>query len=140
MVGAASSAPVSAAQPSPARRRARPLHRGVVDVLREFTSATTAPTGTPPDPATIDHGPGETLLTGTTAENVKAAALAAVPGGTVIRVETDSGGGEYEAHVTKADGTQVTVKLDAELQGDRDRGRLRSGPGGGRPAPSGMAG
>src|SRR5438552_6734426 len=32
------------------------------------------------DPATVAHGPGETLLTGTTAAKVRAAALAAVPG------------------------------------------------------------
>ena len=44
---------------------------------------------------------------------VKAAALAAVPGATVIRVETDSEGSAYEAHLTKSDGTQVTVKVDA---------------------------
>ena len=57
-------------------------------------------------------GPGETLLTGTTAQKVRAAALAAVPGGTIIRVETDSEGSPYEAHMTKADGTEVTVKID----------------------------
>ena len=60
----------------------------------------------------MTNGPGETLLTGTTAEKVKAAALAAVPGGTIIRVETDSEGSPYEAHVTKTDGTQVTVKTN----------------------------
>jgi hypothetical protein len=64
------------------------------------------------DPAALEHGPDETLLTGTAAEQVTAAALAAVPGGTVIRVETDSAGSPYEAHVTKADGSQVTLKLD----------------------------
>jgi hypothetical protein len=58
------------------------------------------------------HGPGETLLTGTTAQKVRAAALAAVPGGTIIRVETDSDGSPYEAHMTKADGSKVTVKVD----------------------------
>jgi hypothetical protein len=36
----------------------------------------------------------------------------AVPGGTVYRVETDSGDGTYEAHMSKADGTLVTVKFD----------------------------
>jgi hypothetical protein len=58
------------------------------------------------------HGPGETLLTDGTASKVKAAALAAVPGGTVIRVETDSAGSPYEAHVQKSDGSIVTVKID----------------------------
>jgi hypothetical protein len=68
-----------------------------------------------PDPAKVAHGPGETLLTGTTAAKVKAAALAAVPGGTVVRVETDSAGSPYEAHVTKSDGSQVTVKIDSSF-------------------------
>jgi hypothetical protein len=65
------------------------------------------------DPAKLSHGPGETLLTGATAEKVRTAALAAVPGATVIRVETDSAGAAYEAHLRKADGTEVTVKLDS---------------------------
>jgi hypothetical protein len=104
------------------------------------SASTTAPTGTPPDPATIDHGPGETLLTGTTAEKVKAAALAAVPGGTILRVETDSGGAEYEAHMTKADGTPVTVKLDANFKVTATEDGNGSGPGARRPAPSGTAG
>ena len=64
------------------------------------------------DPTTMRHGPGETLLTDGTASKVKAAALAAVPGGTVIRVETDSAGSPYEAHVQKHNGTMVTVKID----------------------------
>jgi hypothetical protein len=58
---------------------------------------------------------GETLLTGTTAQKVRTAALAAVPGGTIIRVET-SRDGSYEAHVTKADGTEVVVRLDKNFK------------------------
>jgi hypothetical protein len=69
-----------------------------------------------PDPATVTHGPGETLLTDGTATKVKAAALAAVPGGTVIRVETDSAGSPYEAHVRKSDGSIVTVKIDKSFK------------------------
>lgn len=60
-------------------------------------------------------GSGETPLTGDTATKVTAAAQAAVPGGTVDRVETDDDGSPYEAHVTKADGTKVTVKVDANF-------------------------
>ncbi len=67
------------------------------------------------DPAKLAHGPGETLLTGATAEKVRKAALAAVPGATVIRVETDSAGAAYEAHLRKADGSEVTVKLDSSF-------------------------
>lgn len=58
------------------------------------------------------NGKKEELLTGTSADKVKAAALAAVPGGTIQRVETDAEGSPYEAHMTKSDGTRVTVKLD----------------------------
>ena len=55
----------------------------------------------------------ETLLTGDAESKVRAAALAKVPGGTVIRVETDADGhAAYEAHMTKSDGTPVTVYVD----------------------------
>src|SRR3954454_19141005 len=70
-------------------------------------SAATAPDG---------HGHEETPLTGETADKVKAAALAAVPGATIDRVETDAEGSPYEAHMTKSDGTHVTVKVDASFK------------------------
>jgi len=55
----------------------------------------------------------ETLLEGDTAAKVTAAAEAKVTGGTVVRVETDADGhAKYEAHMTKADGTPVTVYVD----------------------------
>lgn len=59
------------------------------------------------------HGSDEIELTGTEAEQVTAAALEAVPGGTVDRVETDDHGAAFEAHMTDADGNRVTVKFDA---------------------------
>jgi uncharacterized membrane protein YkoI len=72
-----------------------------------------------PDPSKGGHvganGVTEELLTGDTAEKVKAAALAAVPGGTIERVETDAEGAVYEAHMKDADGSSVTVKLDADF-------------------------
>ena len=61
------------------------------------------------------NGATEVLLTGDTADKVKAAALAAVPGGTVERAETDAEGSPYEAHMTKADGSRVTVKVDSNF-------------------------
>lgn len=61
------------------------------------------------------NGTKEELLTGDDAAKVTAAAQAAVPGGTVERVETDAEGAAFEAHVTKADGSDVTVKLDANF-------------------------
>ena len=71
------------------------------------------------DPAKGGHvgsnGVTEVLLTGDTAEKVKAAALAAVADGTVQRVENDAEGSPYEAHMTKADGSHVTVKVDGNF-------------------------
>jgi hypothetical protein len=47
---------------------------------------------------------------------VTAAAEAKVSGGTVIRVETDAdGNAAYEAHMTNADGTPVTVYVDKDF-------------------------
>jgi uncharacterized membrane protein YkoI len=70
-------------------------------------------------------GAGENALTGTTAEKVEAAALAKVDG-TVLRVETDRNG-VYEAHVRKADGTEVEVAVNKEFKVTRVR---EHGPGG----------
>ncbi|MGN6333850.1 MAG: hypothetical protein ACTHOD_19720, partial [Motilibacteraceae bacterium] len=55
-------------------------------------------------------------LTGDLAAKVKAAALAKVPGATVDRVETDADGAAYEAHLTKADGSHVTVTFDKDVK------------------------
>ena len=55
----------------------------------------------------------ETPLTGDALSKVTALAQAKVPGGTIIRVETDADGhAAYEAHMVKADGTLVTVYVD----------------------------
>lgn len=62
------------------------------------------------------NGVTETLLTGDDAAKATAAAEAAVPGGTVERVETDAEGDAYEAHMTDADGNRVTVKLDSSFE------------------------
>jgi uncharacterized membrane protein YkoI len=70
------------------------------------------PNPTPSASADKAHTP-ETPLTGSDAEKATAAAKTAVPGGTILRVETDSdGGGAYEAHVRKSDGTEVVVLMD----------------------------
>ncbi len=64
----------------------------------------------PGDPSKAQRS-DETLLTGSTAAKVKAAVLAEYPGATFVRVETDSDG-VYEAHITKADGTEISVEVD----------------------------
>ena len=76
-------------------------------------------------------GNGETLLTGDTAASVTAAAQAAIPDGTIDRVETDSDGSPYEAHVTKADGTHVVVKVDASFTVTSTEDMPTGGPQGG---------
>jgi hypothetical protein len=80
-------------------------------------AAPTAPVN-PPDPSKGGHtanGITEAVLTGDLATQANAAALAAVPGATVDRVENDAEGATYEAHMTKAGGSCVTVKFDASL-------------------------
>ena len=99
------------------------------------STAATAPANAP-DPATVAHGPNETLLTGTAAEKVAAAAKAAVPGATIIRVETDSEGSPYEAHMKKADGSYVTVKVDSNFKVTSTENGFGRGPGGTPPAAS----
>ena len=79
-------------------------------------AAPTMPPGPPGNPATMTHGPNETLLTGADLQKATAAATAAVPGATVIRAETDSSGASpYEVHMKKADGTYVTVELNSSF-------------------------
>ncbi|MEZ5101570.1 MAG: hypothetical protein R3C15_17580 [Thermoleophilia bacterium] len=90
-----------------------------------------APPAGLPDPASLPNGPGEELLTGETAEQVTAAALAAQPGATVIRVETDSGGAAFEAHVQLADGSYATILLDEGLAVTGTEEGFGPGPAGG---------
>jgi hypothetical protein len=117
------------------------------------SSSTTAPaqTGGAPDgapgrqfdPAQGGHvgqnGQKEVLLTGDTADKVKAAAQAAVPGATIERVETDAEGSPYEAHMVKSDGSHVTVKVDSnfKVSNIENDGAGPGGHGGPPPAQSG---
>lgn len=74
-----------------------------------------------PDPTTPGghvgaNGKTEAALPSDVAAKVKAAAQAKVPGGTVERVETDvDHGSPYEAHVRKADGTELEVLIDNDF-------------------------
>jgi uncharacterized membrane protein YkoI len=82
----------------------------------------------------------ETALTGDVLARVKAAAIAKV-GGTVDSATTEndsSAAATYEAHVTKPDGTHVTVILDnaysvlsVESRAGRSHGHAGGGKGGG---------
>lgn len=86
-------------------------------------TATAAPTTSPgaagrlPQPRTQPPGGGETALSGTTATQVTKAALAAVPGASVVRVTTEHAGASnpYEAHLTKSDGSRVVVLIGSSF-------------------------
>ena len=108
---AAGPAPVAAAASGSAPSGAPQGHGGATPVRSDEKSPDSAQTAT-----------------------LKAAALKAVPGGTVYRVETDAGDGTYEAHMTKADGTLVTVKFDKNLAVTK----VESGMGTGDPRPAGQ--
>ena len=83
----------------------------------------------------------ETPLTGDTAAKVRELALAEVPGGTVVRIETDAdGNAAYEAHVTKADGTPVTVYVDKQFEVVSVQTGMPGGPGPAHADPSGSGG
>jgi uncharacterized membrane protein YkoI len=101
-------------------------------------SASSSPsTGTTDGTARDARRPVEEALTGDAAAKVQAAVEAKYPGATIERMEKDGDGTSvYEAHITKADGTHVTVLFDAgfaitgeEAMGQRGPGG-RGGPGG----------
>jgi len=106
-------------------------------------SASAASAGTVSSPAGKAGAPGpggaqpvrsdEKSVPGATAATLRAAALKAVPGATVYRIETDAGDGVYEVHMKKADGSLVTVKFDKNLKVTK----VESGMGAGDPAPAG---
>lgn len=92
----------------------------------------------------------EKAVSSDVAAKLRAAALKAVPGGTVLRVETDAGDAAYEAHMKKSDGSFVTVKFDTNLavtnvedgmgKGDPRSGGQHDGSGGQRSSNGGESG
>jgi uncharacterized membrane protein YkoI len=81
--------------------------------------------------------PDQQQLTGDTADKVKAAALAKVPGGTVLRVESGGhGGSAYHAHVRRSDGTEVVVLVNKDFAATS----VETRPAGGRGGPGGRHG
>jgi hypothetical protein len=104
-------------------------------------STATASTASSPAGEARTLGPGgaqpvrsdEKGVPGATAATLRAAALKAVPGATVYRIETDAGDGVYEVHMKKADGSLVTVKFDKNLKVTK----VESGMGAGDPALAG---
>src|SRR5262249_61387955 len=96
----------------------------------------------PPDGVRGGQGPGASRRVGSDEKSVpaappatlRAAALKAVPGGTVYRIETDAGDGVYEVHIKKADGSLVTVKFGKDLKVTK----VEKGMGSGDPGPAGQ--
>ena len=89
-------------------------------IANAATGGSGSSTAAPPaqhDPSKGGHtvnGKTETLLTGDVESKVRAAALAKVPG-TVERVETNvDSSAPYEAHIRKADGTEVEVQVSKD--------------------------
>ena len=95
---------------------------GIANAASGSSSTTTTTTATPTAPPPASSTPwghqrsDETPLTGDALAKVTAIAKAKVPGGTIVRVETDAdGNATYEAHMTKADGSPVTVYVDSSF-------------------------
>jgi hypothetical protein len=86
------------------------------------SSPSSGPPGQPPPGAPGGrhvgaNGKQEQALDAGVAAKVEAAALAKVSGATVERVETDvDHGSPYEAHVRKADGTELEVLVNDSFQ------------------------
>lgn len=105
------------------RPRSRRLRHRLGRQRTAVTSGAATTTTAPATQGTAPHGSpqgwggqrsDETPLTGDALTAVTKAATAKVPGATVVRVETDAdGNAKYEAHMTKADGSLVTVYVDA---------------------------
>jgi len=98
---------------------------GIASAANGGSSTTTTTTTTPSQTAPPAGAPSpgqpfghqrsdETPLTGDALSKVTAAAKAKVPGGTIVRVETDADGhATYEAHMLDASGNPITVYVNS---------------------------
>ena len=89
----------------------------IANAATSSSTATPSPSSSPPakpqGPHTV-NGKSEKPLTGDVEAKVRAAALAKVKG-TVERVETNvDSSAPYEAHIKKADGTEVEVQVNKD--------------------------
>ena len=89
----------------------------IANAATSSSTATPSPSSSssakPHGPHTV-NGKSEQPLTGTVEAKVRAAALAKVKG-TVERVETNvDSSAPYEAHIKKADGTEVEVQVNKD--------------------------
>jgi len=97
---------------------------GIASAASGRSSATTTATTTTPALSAPSSGQpfghqrsDETVLTGDALAKVTAAAKAKVPGGTIVRVETDADGhATYEAHMLDASGNPITVYVNSSYE------------------------
>jgi len=99
------------------------------------SSSTSSTSGTETHPAFPEHGTAshesaEKAVTGDAATKAQAAAVKSVGSGTAGVVTADFTGTGYETTVTKADGTQVEVRLDSTFTVEAGHGG-HGGPGDG---------
>jgi len=115
---------------------------GVASAASGSSSSSSSPAAAAPG-ARQPWGPqrsDETTLTGDTAAKVRELALAKVPGGTIVRVETDAdGNAAYEAHMVRSDGSPVTVYVSKQLEVVSVQSGMPHPPGGARLAPTGAS-
>ena len=115
---------------------------GVASAASGSSSSSSSPAAAAPG-ARQPWGPqrsDETPLTGDTAAKVRELALAKVPGGTIVRVETDAdGNAAYEAHMVRSDGSPVTVYVSKQLEVVSVQSGMPHPPGGTRLAPTGAS-
>jgi uncharacterized membrane protein YkoI len=107
-------------------------------------AATSSKTSTTPSASSAAGRPQQPMqeqVTGGTADKVKAAALAKVPGATVLRVETGGhGGAAYHVHMRKSDGTEVVVLVNKDFEATSVETKPAGGPGRGGPGHRGGPG
>jgi hypothetical protein len=119
---------------------------GAVALSSAANAATTTPSASPSSSTTAPKtfNPGgptpvrsdEKSVSSADAATLSAAALKAVPGATIIRVETDAGDAAYEVHLTTSSGVLETVKFDKNLAVTK----VETGMGQGDPRPAGGPG
>jgi hypothetical protein len=116
---------------------------GVASAASGSGSGSSSSSGAAAPSAAHPWGPqrsDETPLTGSTAAKVRELALAKVPGGTIVRVETDAdGNAAYEAHMVRSDGSLVTVYVSKQLEVVGVQSGMPHPPGGVRLAPTGAS-
>jgi len=114
---------------------------GIASAASGSESSTTATTPAATTAPAAPQGWGaqrsdETPLTGDALAKVTAVAKGALPGATIVRVETDAdGNATYEAHVIKSDGTLATVYVDDSFKLVSVENGGPGGPGGPHGAP-----